>query len=58
MYRVIPVLNASDCLCVATPHPSKLAAIDELRFILDRDLQVLQADEQQIDTFIRQLYPE
>jgi type II secretory ATPase GspE/PulE/Tfp pilus assembly ATPase PilB-like protein len=56
MYRVLPVFDAPDCLCIALPDASKLEVIDELHFILRRSLEVRQAERQQLDTFIQRLY--
>ena len=56
MYSVLPVFDTPDCLCIALDDPSKAEVIDELHFILRRELQVQQADRQQIDAFIHRLY--
>ena len=56
MYRVLPVFEVSQHLVIALADPSRLEAIDELHFLLGRELQVFQADPRQIEEFINRLY--
>ncbi len=57
-YRVLPIFDAGDTLGIVMPYPSKPDIIDALFFLLGRQLQIAQADPQQLDTFIQHLYGE
>jgi hypothetical protein len=58
LYRVLPVFDGPESLCIALPDGSKLEVIDELCFILGRSLDIRQAERHQLDTFIARLYRE
>ena len=55
-YRVLPIFESPDGLCVALAEVNNLEVIDSLRRALHRDLEVRVADRQQLDEFIQRLY--
>ena len=55
-FRVLPVSETSGTLCLALTDPQDLRLLDELHRTLQRELDVCQADQHQIDTFLRRLY--
>jgi type IV pilus assembly protein PilB len=55
-YRVLPISELGDCLCIALADPSDLDTIDTLHHVLKREVELRIADEQQIDMFLHRLY--
>jgi hypothetical protein len=55
-YRALPVSESGRCLAVVVSDPSDLPAVDGLRSVLDREIELRVADESQIDSFIESLY--
>jgi hypothetical protein len=53
--RRIPVFEES-VLCIALDDPSNSVLVEELEFVLQRRLELRQADSEQLDTFIQRLY--
>lgn len=59
MLGVVPVSydEDGDTLTVAIRNPLNYQVMDELRFILSKDVNVVVASEEQIDKFIEKYYP-
>ncbi len=55
-YKVVATGMAGDCLHVALQDPSDIALLDEIRWLLNRDLSANAADPEQIDEALKQLY--
>ena len=55
-YRVLPLFESADTLCLAVTDPFDLRLVDELHHALKRELDLRQADQQQIDLFLQRLY--
>ncbi len=58
MYQCLPVGQSNGSLKVALADPLNPARVDELGFVLKKDLQVVVADPGQIQKFIDKFYPE
>ena len=56
MYSVIPIADAIEGVVIAAPYPFKLEAIDELRWIVGRNIEIRAADSDQLRTFIEKHY--
>ncbi len=57
-YRVLPVGTSRRHLRIAIADPSDLQAIDAVRTAVQRELELVVAEESQIEEFIPRLYPE
>ncbi|OGV34990.1 MAG: pilus assembly protein PilB [Lentisphaerae bacterium GWF2_45_14] len=57
MYGVVPVAFDGTTLTVVTRNPLNYQIADELRFILNRDINVVIAPEKQIDVAVEKYYP-
>ena len=57
-YRVLPVGVSRQHLRIAIADPSDLEAIDTLHSVLQRDVELVIAEESQMEEFIPRLYPE
>jgi len=55
-YRVLPIFESPNCLCVALAEVNNLEVMDSLRHALHRELEFRVADRQQLDEFIQRLY--
>jgi len=55
-YQVLPIIEVSSHMVIALSDPSDLELIDLLFGQLRRDLQVIQADQHQIERMIHQHY--
>ena len=55
---MLPVFSTSDVLCLAVAEAFDLDLIDDLHAILNRPLEIRQADPQQLDTFLKRFYGE
>src|SRR5258708_17059814 len=58
MYQCVPVGMANGTLQVALVDPLNPARIDELAFVVKKDVQLVVADPAQIEKAIEQYYPE
>jgi len=56
-YGVVPVTYDGSSLTVAVKNPLDYKVVDELRFVLGKDVVVVVADEDQIDAAIEKYYP-
>ena len=56
-YGVVAIRVENDLLYLAMRHPLDTAAVDDLRFILGRDFQVVVAPDEQFDEAIEKYYP-
>ncbi len=56
MYSLIPIADTIDGLVIATTYPFNLEAIDVLRRILSREIEVRYADADQLRVFIKNPY--
>ncbi len=57
MYGVIPLSFENGTLTIASRNPLNYQISDELRFILSKDVKIVVAKEDQIDTAIEKYYP-
>src|SRR5438045_3340334 len=58
MYQCLPVSLSNSTLQVALMDPLNPARIDELGFVVKKDIQLVVADPEQIRKAIEQYYPE
>src|SRR5688572_3427235 len=58
MYRCVPVADYGSVLQIALGDPLNAAVVDELGFIVGREVQVLVADQAQITRLVDKYYPE
>jgi hypothetical protein len=56
MYRVLPLVDTPEVLSIAMAEPIKPEVLDELFFVLGRDLQIQEADPSQLDMYVDRLY--
>jgi type IV pilus assembly protein PilB len=56
LYRVLPIFNDGMSLRIALADPSHLDVVDEVRFCVQRELELRVADSKQLDEFIQRLY--
>ena len=57
-HRVLPVGASGRHVRIALADPSDLDAIDKVHTAVRRDLELVVAEESQIEEFITRLYPE
>ena len=57
-HRVLPVKAPRGLLRIALADPADLDAIDSVHKAVQRELELVVADESQIEEFIAKLYPE
>ena len=57
-YRVLPVGASGRDLRIAIADPSDLDAIDAVHDVVQRDVELVVAEESQIEEFITRFYPE
>lgn len=55
-YRVLPVINSPEFLCLALDDPSDIEAIDSLTHILRRDLAFAIVKPSQLNSFLERFY--
>ena len=58
MYRCIPVAMQNSTLQVALVDPLNVSRIDELGFIVKKDIQLVIADPAQVEKAIEKFYPQ
>jgi type IV pilus assembly protein PilB len=58
MYQCLPVALANSTLQVALVDPLNVARIDELGFVVKKDIQLVVADPAQVQKAIEKFYPE
>src|SRR6185436_7243283 len=58
MYQCVPVADFGSVVQVALSNPLNPAVIDELGFVVGREIQVVVADPGQIEKLINKYYPE
>ena len=57
-YCVIPIKLEGNTLHVVVSDPLNASVVEELRFILDRDIHILVGDPDEIEAMVKQLYGE
>ncbi len=57
-YCVIPIKLEGNTLHVVVNDPLNASVVEELRFILDRDIHILVGDPDEIEAMVKQLYGE
>jgi type IV pilus assembly protein PilB len=57
-YSAIPVKLEGNTLHIAVSDPLNAGVVEELRFILDRDIHLVVADPDEIEAMVKQLYGE
>ena len=57
-YRVLPVAASGRHLSIAIADPSDIHAIDKVNTVVQRELELVVAEESQMEEFIARLYPE
>ena len=58
MYQCVPIEDYGSVLRVALGDPLNPAIVDELGFVVRREVQVVVADQQQIERLLNKYYPE
>src|SRR5437667_10802028 len=58
MYQCVPVSHSNGTLQIALMDPLNVARIDELGFIVKKDLQLVVVDPAQVEKAIEKYYPE
>jgi type IV pilus assembly protein PilB len=56
-HRVVPVEQTGETLTIAMADPLNYRTLDDLRFLLDRDVRGAAADPEQVDRALERYYP-